>query len=221
MRQFIIWTISLVLGFLAAFNEPNLSGWDIFGCGIIFSFINFLGIVFMLALYKEYRRRKDNGIPLTAVLETDHKGVKARMMVVMKHGHEHGIQGALDEFNEIFRNYPDWRLQDWDAFRSWYKYTIDHALANPDTHTLSTADGSPYSTETDGMYDPEARDWAEFDPHIYDDIDFDYIGEDYELYKERQRPNLKKAAKDGFLMGVGLGIMNAILHHNSGNNCNN
>lgn len=52
-----------------------------------------------------------NVLDLLANLESDPKKFKARMLVVMRHGHHKGIKGALEEFNDIFRKYPQLHLQ--------------------------------------------------------------------------------------------------------------
>ena len=78
-------------------------------------------------------------------------------------------------------------------------------------------DGTPYSTETDNLYDPDAPDWWQFDTRpCYDDEEDDdddeYNEDDYDDDYDDGTKKLKKAAKDGFMMGVGFGIVNSVIN---------
>lgn len=162
--------------------------------------------------------RVKNGVDLLATLETDPEKVKEHMLFVMQYGHSDGIEGALKEFNDIFRNYPQWQLANWKVFRAWYKHLIDRALEHPEIYNLTMKDGSEYSKETDRLYDPDAPDWEQFDRKRYydddDDDDDDYNDDDDDDNDDDDytddTPNLKKAAKDGLMTGIGVGIANDI-----------
>lgn len=114
-------------------------------------------------IFAEIKRRIENGIDLFASLESDPETVKDHMLFIMQHGHYKGISGALKEFNDIFRNYPQWRLEDWVVFRAWYKALIDHALEKPEIYVMSMKDGSEYSKDIDPLYDPDAPDWEQYE----------------------------------------------------------
>ena len=161
--------------------------------------------------------RIQNGVDVFATLETKPEKVKERMLEIMQYRHPKGVVGALNEFNDIFRNYPQWELQKWEVFRAWYKELIDHALEYPEIYKLSMKDGSEYDKDIDPLYDPDAPDWEQFDrPRYYYDDDEDEEDEDEDEdddYKDNT-PNLKKAAKDGFMMGVGFGIANFVINGN-------
>ncbi len=146
--------------------------------------------------------RVKNGVDLLATLETDPEKVKEHMLFIMQY---HGAEENLKELNDIFRNYPQWEFQKWEVFRAWYKDLIDHALENPEIYNLTMKDGSEYSKETDPLYDPDAPDWEQFDrKRYYDDDD---NNDDY----DDDTPNLRKAAEEGFLMGIGFGVAKSIL----------
>lgn len=153
--------------------------------------------------------RVKNGVDLFATLETDPAKVKSRMLSIMQYGHHKGIVGALNEFNDIFRNYPQWHLADWEVFRAWYKDMVDHALKYPKIYNLTMKDGTTYSKDRDPLYDPDAPDWAQFDRKYYygDDDDDDEYTDD--------SPNQKKAAEDSFMIGVGFGVADNILDNNN------
>lgn len=180
----------------------------------------FLGAVtsFLYLPIRETRQRIRKGIDPWAKLETDPEVVKAHMLFVMQWGHEHGVKGAIKEFNEIFRNYPDWRLHDWEVFRAWYKDLIDHIISFHGIHALSGPDGEPYTRENDDMYDPEAPDWKQFDRRHYYDYDVDdddddeesdnfddgYGYDDDDDYSDGGH-KLKRSAEEGFYTGIGIG----------------
>lgn len=151
--------------------------------------------------------RAKNGVDLLATLETDPEKVKEHMLFIMQY---HGAEENLKELNDIFRNYPQWELEKWEVFRAWYKDLIDHALENPEIYNLAMKDGSDYNKEQDPLYDPDAPDWEQFDrKRYYDDDDDDDDDDD-----NNDTPNLKKAAKDGFMMGIGFGLANTIINGN-------
>ena len=151
--------------------------------------------------------RAKNGVDMLATLETDPEKVKEHMLFIMQY---HGVEENLKELNDIFRNYPQWELEKWEVFRAWYKDLIDHALENPEIYNLAMKDGSDYNKEQDPLYDPDAPDWKQFDrKRYYDDDDDDDDDDD-----NNDTPNLKKAAKDGFMMGIGFGLANTILNGN-------
>ena len=173
--------------------------------------IGFLGIGPLVFAVAEIKRRHENGIDLFAYLETDPMKVKKHMLFIMQYGHHEGIVGALNEFNDIFRNYPQWKLTEWEAFRAWYKKEIDHMLKYPDIYNLTMkSDGRPYCKEDDNLYDADAPDWEQFErPHYYDDDEDDIDDDDF----DEKAPDLKTAAKEGFLMGIGFGIVNNTLNN--------
>ena len=154
--------------------------------------------------------RVKNVVYLFATLETKPEKFKEHMLFIMQFGHTEGIKGELNEFNDIFSNYPQWELEKWEVFRAWYKDLIDHALENPEIYNLAMKDGSDYNKEQDPLYDPDAPSWEQYDRKRYydDDDDDDDNGDD----DDNDTPNLKKAAKDGFMMGIGFGIANIIIN---------
>lgn len=177
--------------------------------------------------------RINNGVDVFATLETDPEKVKERMLFVMQYGHHNGLKGALEEFKDIFRNYPQWHFQNWVVFRAWYKNMIDGVLREPDIYHLTMDDGEPYIKEEDPLYDPDAPTWEQFDRHHYYDIneeddeddeenDEDYDGddgddedddEDYDGDDDEDSGNeLKKSAGDGFYFGLGFGAGHSILN---------
>ncbi|MDE6277252.1 MAG: hypothetical protein K2M06_04005 [Muribaculaceae bacterium] len=151
--------------------------------------------------------RARNGVDLMATLETDQEKLKAHMLRIMQHN---GIAENLKELNDIFRNYPQWELQDWPVFRAWYKAKIDYMMRYPEIYGLKMkADGSPYSKENDPLYDPGAPDWEQFDCCSPDD-DFNDI-DDEEDYRPDNGPDFRKSAEDGFFMGIGFSITENVL----------
>lgn len=173
----------------------------------------FCGAIIGLMVFplSEIKRRKENNIDLFATLETDPEKVKARMLVVMQFGHEHGMAGALKEFSDIFRNYPQWELQNWEVFRSWYKNKIDYMLKYPDIYRLTMkSDGSPYAIENDPLYDPKAPDWEQYDnyhTHDLEDEDED-DDDDFDYYGEKCSNN---HLADAFSVGVGIGLVSGLI----------
>lgn len=147
--------------------------------------------------------RKDNGVDLFATLETDEEKLKEHMLFIMQY---HGIEENLKELNEIFRNYPQWHLEDWVVFRSWYKAQIDHMVKYPEIYGLRTkGTGEPYSADKDPLYDPEAPGWEQYDRPHYDDDDDD--DDDFDDYGNND--NAGKAS-DALSVGMGIGIVNGL-----------
>lgn len=139
--------------------------------------------------------RHDNGVDLFATLETDEEKLKEHMLFIMQY---HGIEENLKELNEILRNYPQWHLEDWVVFRSWYKAQIDHMVKYPEIYGLRIkGTGEPYSTDKDPLYDPEAPDWELYDRPRYDDEEDDD--------NDDEPPKISSAAKDGLFFGIGFG----------------
>lgn len=167
----------------------------------------FIGVIIGLMVFPiaEIRRRKENNIDLFATLETNPEKVKARMLMVMQFGHEHGMVGALKEFNDIFRNYPQWELQNWEEFRAWYKYEIDHMLLYPDIYHLTIkGTGKPYNKEADPLYDPDAPDWALYDrDHTHDDED------DEDIFNDDKK-DTSRSISESISLGIGIGFGNSI-----------
>ena len=122
---------------------------------------------------------------------------------------------TLNEIIKIFKKSPNLNLHRYPAFRAWYKYHKDWEKEDQDFYKkLSAAGMLPH--EEDPYYDPEAPDWLKFHVPYYlredwhgDDDDEDDDDDD-DFYDDT--PNLKKAAKDGFMMGVGFGLVNSILN---------
>lgn len=157
--------------------------------------------------------RINNGVDVFATLETDPKKVKERMLFVMQYGHHEGLKGTIEEFKEIFRNYPQWHFQNWVVFRAWYKNMIDGALREPDIYHLTMDDGEPYIKEEDPLYDPDAPAWEQFDRHHYYDIDDEEDDlDDNDSDEDDSGNNLKKSAEDGFYFGLGFGAGHSILN---------
>ena len=166
----------IVAGWIYAFYV--MEGGFHFSSLLMVAFCSFCTLLLIPAIMAIVGRIK-NGVNLFATLESDPEVVKAQMLVTMQYGHHKGIKGALKEFNEIFRNYPQWHLEDWEVFRAWYKNIIDCALANPEIYSLHSVGGAPYYKESDPLYDPNAPDWEQFDRvRNYDDEEEDDIDDD-------------------------------------------
>lgn len=168
---------------------------------VIVAFFGMIITLLLVAAVKGIIWRVKNGVDLLATLETDPEAVKEHMLFIMQYGHSDGIKGALMEFNDIFRNYPQWELAQWVVFRAWYKQTIDHALENSELYVLTMKDGSEYNKENDPLYDASAPDWTQFDcPHYYDDDNEEE--DDDEIDRDNK---YRKSAEEGFYLGIGLG----------------
>lgn len=142
--------------FLAIYFS-GYSFWGRVGWCTLFSLATYfcIGIVFNMD-----DRSKMGLDPLS--WENDHddpRKAKAHMLFIMQYGHEHGINGALKEFNEIFTSRPDFELQKWEPFRAWYKNHMDFMAKYPDCYKLTFGDGRPYKKEDDPLYDSDAPDW--------------------------------------------------------------
>lgn len=202
---YLIWLASLsviwIVIFRCVFNDDVVS--EIF-LGI------FCGIASSLCVpaYWEIQRRRDNGIDLFATLETDEEKLKAHMLFVMQWGNGGGIKGQFKELKDIFRNYPQWHLTDWEVFRAWYKDKIDFMCEHPDVFVMTMKDGSPYEKEKDALYDPAAPDWAQFDRERYDDEDDN--DDDY-IDWHPQYDDKDKRYKDAISIGMGFAIGNTII----------
>lgn len=167
------------------------------------------------------------GIDIFAILRSDPEKVKSHMLYIMQRGHEGGIAGAFGEFNDIFRNYPDWKLEDWEVFRAWYKYTIDNLMRHPDSCRMTMkGDGSPYAREKDPLYDPSAPDWEPYIPPTYDDDDEDDEGDypdDDDYFDDDDRPrrrrSLSQAAASGFALGAGIGVSQGLFGDSGCDGC--
>lgn len=91
-----------------------------FDFGVVFmaAFETVITILIIAALRGIVWRVK-NGVDIFATLETDPEKVKEKMLFIMQYRHSEGIKGALNEFNDIFRNYPQWEFHKWVVFRAW------------------------------------------------------------------------------------------------------
>lgn len=162
--------------------------------------------------------RVKNGVDLLATLETDPEKVKEHMLFIMQYGHSGGIKGALHEFNDIFRNYPQWELEKWEVFRAWYKQIIDHALANPEIYIMRMKDGSDYTKEQDPLYDPDAPDWEQFDrPRYYYDEEDEGDEDDYDDDFSDNSNKKDDSLSDWLYRGIGFGAANSIFSGNGNN----
>ncbi|MDE6277994.1 MAG: hypothetical protein K2M06_07800 [Muribaculaceae bacterium] len=164
--------------------------------------------VLIIAAIKCIIWRVKNGVDLFATLETDPEKVKEHMLFIMQYGNGRGVEGVLEELNEIFRNYPQWELENWKVFRAWYKHIIDLALENSQIYVLTMKDGREYDKENDPLYSPDAPDWAQFDRPRYSVEDDD--DEDDDEYTDTDN-GYRKSAEDGFFTGLGLGASNTSL----------
>lgn len=180
---------------------------------VVLAIIGAVATFLMIAAFGGIIWRVNNGVDLLATLETDPEKVKQHMLFIMQY---HGAEENLKELNDIFRNYPQWELQKWEVFRAWYKDLIDHALERPKIYNLTMKDGSEYSKENDPLYDPDAPSWELYDRKRYyedDDSHDEANDDDYEDYDDNDdTPDLKQAAKDGFMMGIGFGVANIIIN---------
>ncbi|MDE6072614.1 MAG: hypothetical protein K2G53_08710 [Muribaculaceae bacterium] len=203
MKKYIIWSISIILGYYLAFQESNLTIVEMLVLGLIGSAFNAFILFVAVGVVQEYKRRKKLGIDMHAKLEIDPEKVKAAMLYRMQWGGEGGIKETLNQFNENFHNYPQWELHNWEVFRAWYKDQIDQAIKFPEIYELRMKDGSPYDKDKDPLYDPDAPDWEQFDRprYYYDDDDEDDDFSD----------NKKDSASDWIYRGIGFGLANSIL----------
>lgn len=178
-------------------------------------------------LEKEKRRKELEGYIKKSpcrgwnVYKATEESVKTHMLFVMQYGHAGGIEGALYEFNETFKCFPQWKLHEWEVFRAWYKHEIDHMVQRPEIYGLKMKSGKPYSPEADPLYDPEAPDWEQFDrDRTYDYLDDDEDDDDEDDYGDyddrRKKKTFGQTMKDGFFFGVGFGIGNNLVGGDNG-----
>ena len=175
---------------------------------LILAFIALLatvGTFLLIAAIKAFVWRYQNGVDLFATLETDPEKVKARMLFIMQY---HGLEETLKELNDIFRNYPQWELSNWEVFRAWYKAQIDHMLEYPEIYAMTMPDGTVYTKEDDPLYDPDAPDWEQYDrPRSSDDDDDDDCDDDdYDDYGRRSRRSADTYSATAYFNGSGFGI---------------
>lgn len=181
--------------------EKDVSLFGIILMGAFVGFIIYLVLKFPVLIYLEYRRRVENDIPVDVVLETNPDVVKGRMLELMYYGHLDGDDAMLAEFNQIFRYYPQWNLEEWDVFRAWYKGFIDFVLSRPDLIKITKNGGQEYVKEEDSLYDPDAPDWEPYE-YVVNKV-FTEIENERELKRkesERRRDNYARA------LGIGMGI---------------
>lgn len=199
LTTFIISSIMCTTGFIILLPEE----WYMAPiAGMVCGFIT----VMLVSAVLEFKRRRDNGIDLFATLETDEEKLKAHMLFVMQWGNGGGIKGQLKEFGDIFRNYPQWNLTEWEVFRAWYKEQIDFMCEHRDVFSMTMKnDGTPYEKNKDPLYDPDAPDWAQYDREYYDDDDDDYIDRHPRYDKNDRR------FSDALSVGIGFAIGNIII----------
>lgn len=148
---------------------------------------------------------RENMRKLADIRRSQREELRVKMLVRMQH--PSGVDNVLKEFNRIFTLYPDLKLSRWVVFRAWYKDTIDHMTKFPEIYHLTMkSDGSPYRKEDDPLYDENAPDWELFDRDHTHDFDDD----DNDSNDSSGGNDMKKAAQEGFLMGVGFGATNSI-----------
>ena len=178
-------------------------------------FISILGTIITLLVIvavMDIIWRARNGVDLLATPEADREKVKEHMLFIMQYGHPDGIKGALSEFNDIFRNYPQWELEKWEVFQAWYKQLIDRAIEKPEIYNLKMKDGSDYNKEQDPLYDPDAPNWEQFDrPCYYEDEEDDEDDDDDDDYTATDN-KYRKSAEEGFYTGLGLGATDNFLN---------
>ena len=204
-KKIIFWTTATAIYAVWLYVFYRIGGVLDFSA-VFFAFIVTIATMGMIACIRVLKWRYENGVDLFATLETDKRTVKDHMMFIMQHGHTEGIVGAFKEFNDIFRNYPQWRLQDWVVFRSWYKDQIDYMYAEPNIYRMSMKyDDSPYSKEKDHLYDPDAPAWETFKEHrVYEDDD-----DDSDDYGDGSY-SIRKSAEEGAEMGIGIGVADSV-----------
>lgn len=197
MKNFLFYSLVIVIFAAWLYGLHLYTGCMEFGlvflalfCTVItfFIFAAIIGIIW----------RAQNGVDMLATLETDPKKVKEHMLFIMQY---HSTDETLKELNEIFRNYPQWELENWEVFRAWYKAQIDYMIDRPEIFGLTMkGSGEPYIKEQDPLYDPDAPDWSQYDrPYYDDDVDDDDIDDNDSGH------NLRKAAEEVFFTGIGLG----------------
>ncbi len=87
---------------------------------------------------------------------------------------------AYDKAFELFDEYPEYDLELYPPFKSWYKTFVDEWHKEG---CIKLKNGGKYHPENDPLYDPNAPDW--FDTyHIfrdYDDDDDEYNDDDEDV----------------------------------------
>lgn len=206
MKKYIFYILVILLFSVWLYGLYLYTGQMEFGLIILALFCTVITF-FIVAAIKAIIWRVQNGVDLLATLETDPEKVKGYMLLKMQYGHYEGIKGVLREFNDIFRNYPQWEFQKWEVFRAWYKNLIDHAIKNPEIYKLTMKDGSLYDIEKDPLYDPDAPDWEQFDrKRYYDDDDDEDDDDDF----SDNSSNDKDSLSDCFCGGIGMGLASSI-----------
>lgn len=198
MKKILTWSVFIVSTCIFTVYFYNLDPSTPFQAFFAACFVSGALALIVPCIY-QIKWRKDNGVDLFATLETDEEKLKEHMLFIMQY---HGVEENLKELNEIFRNYPQWHLEDWVVFRSWYKAQIDHMVKYPDIYGLKiTGTGEPYSADKDPLYDPEAPDWEQYDRPHYDDEEED----------DNEPPNISNTAKEGLFFGIGFGAATEML----------
>lgn len=118
---------------------------------------------------------------------------------------------AMRDIEQIFRQNKHLKLHRSKIFRAWYKYHKLLEKKDPEFYQkLLDAGMTPH--ELDPYFDPNAPDWEQYEiRRDYEDDEEDE--DDDDDYLDESTPNLKKAAKDGFMMGIGAGIAGSILNN--------
>lgn len=135
----------------------GMDGISSFFVSLLFSILTVFVLGIAALIIMSFKDRIDKGINPFVKLESSPKPVKAQMLFRMQH--INGIERAMEEFNQIFKNYPGWHLDKWEPFRSWYKHQIDFLAERPEVCGMKFKDGRPYRKEEDPLYDPDAPDW--------------------------------------------------------------
>lgn len=204
-----IFLMFVALGICFTAREDDMSILGTIFIGAIVGVMAYVFIVLLIGAFKEINRRVENRIDLTATLETDPEKVKSHMLSLMQYGTYKKMPEVFREFNDIFRNYPQWELEKWDVFRAWYKDLIDHCIANPEIfHLTNKEDGSAYVKELDPLYDPDAPNWEQFAAPVYDDEDFDDDTAEEDEHDENDKTGgLFSSNAEALGFGMGLGLM--------------
>lgn len=199
MKKILTWSVFIISTVILTAYLYNLDPSTPFQAFFTACFVSGALALIVPCVYK-IKWRYDNGVDLFATLETNEAKLKEHMLFIMRH---HGVEENLTELNEIFRNYPQWHLEDWEVFRAWYKAQIDHMMKYPDIYGLTLkGSGEPYDIEKDRMYDPEAPDWDQFDIPRCDDDDNDF--------EDSGNDDKKSKASDALAVGIGVGIVNGL-----------
>lgn len=153
-------------------------------------------IVYKFVRYWKY------GIEDPDLIEYISEKEKGKMLIKMQWDNLDGVYRVLEYVLPTINKYPECNFQDWDAFKAWYKETVDNHSSLVELYYRTHVDADfVYCKENDPLYDPDAPDWEQFDrDHSHDfDPTLDYT--DYSLGYNKKR----RAAEDGFFTGIGLG----------------